>query len=321
MDFIKDLGYLAIASRMKRLTDRFMKGGHDAYEFLEIDFEPRWFSVFYLIFSQDNPLSISEIATSLKISHPAVIQIAQMLVKKGLVESFQDSEDRRIRRLVINEKGKELADFLLPVWNDFLKATVELFEKAEVDMLGVIERIEAQLDEEDVGKRIIKKIKDRQYKSIEILEFAPKFKSDFKKLNYEWLEKYFRVEDLDKKVLLNPEREIIQKGGFILFARLGGEIVGTTAVLKVEDGVYEIAKMAVTSKAQGKQVGLRLTDEAIEKARKKGAKIIVLKTDNRLRNAVNLYRKRGFKISHSEKGATGGYDRERFGLTMGLDLT
>ncbi len=321
MDFIKDLGYLAIASRMKRLTDRFMKGGIEAYRYLGIDFEPRLFSVFNLIFSQNMALSISEIAASLKISHPAVIQTSQMLVKKGLVRSFQDREDRRIRRLVITGKGKELGNLLLPVWNDFVSATVELFEKADVDMLGAIERIEAQLDEEEVGSRIIKKIKERQYKTIEVLDFAPEYRDDFEKLNLEWLEKFFAVEELDKKMLLHPEEEIIQKGGFILFARLQGEIVGTTAVLKVNDETYEIAKMAVTEKAQGRQVGLRLTDEAISRVREKGAKRIFLKTDNKLRSAVNLYRKRGFKITRAETAATGRYERERFGIMMKLDLT
>jgi ribosomal protein S18 acetylase RimI-like enzyme len=321
MDFIKDLGYLAIASRMKRLTDRFMKGGIEAYKYLGIDFEPRLFSVFNLIFSQNMALSISEIAASLKISHPAVIQTSQMLVKKGLVRSFQDREDRRIRRLVITGKGKELGNLLLPVWNDFVSATVELFEKADVDMLGAIERIEAQLDEEEVGSRIIKKIKERQYKTIEVLDFDPEYRDDFEKLNLEWLEKFFAVEELDKKMLLHPEREIIQKGGFILFARLQGEIVGTTAVFKADDETYEIAKMAVAEKAQGRQVGLRLTDEAISRVREKGAKRIFLKTDNKLRSAVNLYRKRGFKITRPEKAATGRYERERFGVMMKLDLT
>jgi ribosomal protein S18 acetylase RimI-like enzyme/predicted transcriptional regulator len=321
MDFIKELGYLAIASRMKRLTDRLMKGGQEAYRSLGIDFEPRWFSVFYLIFSQDIPLSISDIAASLKISHPAVIQTSQMLLKKGLIESFQDRKDRRIRRLIITQKGKDLANFLLPVWNDFVAATAEMFENADVDMLAVIERIEGQLDEEDTGKRIIKKIKERQYHSVEILDFAPEYQKYFKELNYEWLEKYFTVEDQDRKMLLDPQREILDRGGFILFARLEDEIIGTTAVLKADDETYEIAKMAVAGRAQGKQVGLKLTDEAIARAREKGGKKILLKTDNRLRSAVNLYRKSGFRIAQAQTTATGKYNRERFGIVMSLDLT
>jgi DNA-binding MarR family transcriptional regulator/GNAT superfamily N-acetyltransferase len=320
MDFIKELGYLAVASRMKRLTDRFMRGGSLVYKSLGIDFEPRWFIVFYLIHTQEVPLSITEIANSLKISHPAVIQTTQMLIKKGLIKSFPDSQDRRIRRLAITEKGKKLADFLIPIWNDFETATSELFEKAEVDMLDIIRRIEAQLEEEDVESRIISRIKQRQYHAIEILDYAPKYKEYFQKLNYEWLEKYFWVEELDKRILLNPEQEIIQHGGFVLFARVGEKIVGTTAVLKEDEKTFEIAKMAVTGKAQGMQVGRKLTREAIARAEKRGAKKIILKTDNRLRAAVNLYRTIGFKIAQTDATATGKYERERFGIQMKLDL-
>jgi ribosomal protein S18 acetylase RimI-like enzyme/predicted transcriptional regulator len=320
MDFIKELGYLAIASRMKRMTDRFMRGGSQAYKSLEIDFEPRWFTVFYLLYTQDAPLSISEIAGSLNISHPAVIQTTQMLIKKGLVRSFQDSQDRRIRRVAITGKGKELVNSLIPVWNDFETATLELFEKAGVDMLDIIRRIEAHLDKEDVGTRIINRIKQRQYNEVEILDYTPEYKKYFQKLNYEWLEKYFRVEELDKKILQNPEGIVIKQGGFVLFARTGDKIVGTTAVLKKDEKTYEIAKMAVTEKAQGKQIGRRLTKEAIARAEEKGAKKIILKTDNRLRAAVNLYRSLGFKATQSESMASGKYERERFGIQMKLDL-
>lgn len=320
MDFIKELGYLAVASRMKRLTDRFMRGGSGVYKSLDIDFEPRWFTVYYLIYTQDSPLSISEISGALKISHPAVIQTTQMLIKKGLIRSFQDSQDRRIRRLAITKKGKELVHFLIPIWNDFETATSELFEKAGVDMLDIISKLEAKLDEEDIGSRIISRIKQRQYKAIEIFDFTSKYKEYFQKLNYEWLEKYFKVEDLDKKILINPEKEIILKGGYVLFARLGKEIVGTTAVLKRDEKTYEIAKMAVTEKAQGMQVGRKMTAEAIARAREKGAKKLILKTDNRLRAAVNLYRSFGFKVTQTEPAATGKYERERFGIQMKMDL-
>lgn len=320
MDFIKELGYLAIASRMKRLTDQFMRGGSKVYKTLGIDFEPRWFTVFYLLYTQDSPLSISNIAHFLRISHPAVIQTTQMLIKKGLVDSFQDDQDRRIRRLVLTEKGRKLADSLLPIWNDFETATAEVFLEADVDMLGIIQKVEGKLDDEDIGNRIIGRIKKRQYDEVKIVDFAPEYEDYFKKLNYEWLNKHFKVEDYDQKVLLNPEKEIIQKGGFVFFARLGSDIVGTTALFRVDPLTYEIAKMAVTEKAQGRQVGRKLTETAIQKARDEGAKKIILKTDNRLRAAVNLYRKLGFQVAKAETTANSKYEREKFGIQMKLDL-
>jgi DNA-binding MarR family transcriptional regulator/GNAT superfamily N-acetyltransferase len=320
MDFIKELGYLAIASRLKRLTDRFMRDANKVYKSLNIDFEPRFFTVFYLIFTQGKPLSISEISGSLNITHPAVIQAAQILTKRGVIDSYQDDADRRIRRLTLTAKGKRLADFLLPVWNDFEAATVELFTDAQVDMLSVIQKLEIQLDKEELADRIIKRIKERQYNEVEILDYVPKYREYFKTLNYEWLEKYFKVEELDKKILTDPEKEIIQKEGFIFFARIGDKIVGTTALLRVNETTYELNKMAVNEKAQGQQAGRKLLDAAVNRAKKMGAKKIILKTDNRLRNAVNLYCKLGFKITKREKTVSGRLEREKHGIFMKLDL-
>jgi DNA-binding MarR family transcriptional regulator len=158
MDFIKELGYLAIASRMKRLTDRFMRGGSQVYKSLGIDFEPRWFTVFYLIYTQDSPLSISEIASALKMTHPAIIQTTQMLIKKGLIKSFRDSKDRRIRRLAITGKGEELANFLVPVWNDFEAATSEIFGEAGVDMRSPEPIQQALIHFENLVDRLIKEV-------------------------------------------------------------------------------------------------------------------------------------------------------------------
>lgn len=319
-DFIKELGYLAIATRMKRLTDALMRGAIEVYQSFDIDFEPRWFALFYLLYSQGSARSISEIAQSLKISHPAVIQISQMLVKKGLIESIQDEEDRRVRRLTLTDKGKGLASALEPIWNDFEIATARMFDAAGIDILDVVQKIESELDKESISERIIKQIKERQYAAVEIFDFSYEYRDYFEKLNTEWLEKYFEVEARDRKILENPESEIIRKGGYILFARLDAEVVGTGALLYVDDETYEIAKMAVTESMQGKQVGKRLTAALIDKAKKEGAKSILLKTDNKLWAAVNLYRKFGFKITAGEKSASGVFDREKCGILMKLEL-
>ena len=320
MDFIKELGYLAIASRMKRLTDRLMRGGVEVYKSLNIDFEPRLFTLFYLLYTENSPLSILEIASALKVSHPAVIQAAQMLIKKGLVKSAQDDKDRRKRLLVITEKGRELAASLLPIWDCFVEAAVELFESAGVDALDSINRVETNLDEEEMGSRIIRRIKEKQYEAVEVTDFAPEHRVSFEKLNSAWLQKYFRVEQVDRKILRHPEKEIIEKGGFVFFAQLGGEIVGTAALIKLDDETYEITKMAVAEKARRKQVGRKLADTAIARAKEMGARKIVLRTDKKLRAAVDLYRKVGFKTAPDEGTKSGKAARSKFGFAMKLDL-
>ena len=42
-------------------------------------------------------------------------------------------------------------------------------------------------------------------KNVEIINFTQDLKEPIKTLNYEWLEKYFRVEDGDIMALSNPQ--------------------------------------------------------------------------------------------------------------------
>jgi ribosomal protein S18 acetylase RimI-like enzyme len=50
----------------------------------------------------------------------------------------------------------------------------------------------------------------------------------------------------------------------------------------------------ITHKYQGRQIGRKLAVEAIKIAKSLGAKKIILETSNKLKKAVNLYKKLGF---------------------------
>ena len=75
---------------------------------------------------------------------------------------------------------------------------------------------------------------------------------------------------------------------------LENEVAGTCAVLKVDEATFELAKMAVDEKAQGKQIGKKLCLTAIGFAISNNAEKIVLDTNNKLEAAINLYRSLGF---------------------------
>ncbi|MDH5399470.1 MAG: hypothetical protein OEX02_15075 [Cyclobacteriaceae bacterium] len=68
---------------------------------------------------------------------------------------------------------------------------------------------------------------------IEIVEFSDERSEQIKTLNYEWLEKYFRIEKGDVISLSNPKEQIIEKGGFIYYAKLNND---TPALLPISQG-------------------------------------------------------------------------------------
>jgi GNAT superfamily N-acetyltransferase len=67
--------------------------------------------------------------------------------------------------------------------------------------------------------------------------------------------------------------------------------------MKMDDPVYEyeLAKMAVSPRAQGKNIGWLLGKAAIDKARSLRAKKLYLESNTILQPAINLYHKLGFQ--------------------------
>src|SRR6185437_13354688 len=96
-------------------------------------------------------------------------------------------------------------------------------------------------------------------------------------------------------MLSNPEKYIIANGGFIYFAKADEEIAGTFALIKIDENIYELSKMAVDEKFQGKNIGNKMLEFCLEEGKRLNAKKIILYSNTRLEPAIHLYKKFGFK--------------------------
>lgn len=138
--------------------------------------------------------------------------------------------------------------------------------------------------------------------TVEIIPFTPDLKDHIKILNIAWLTKYFRIEEKDELTLSNPQEEIIDKGGFIFYAKYNNEILGTVSLIKIDDTTFELSKMAVSDKAQGLGIGNKLLKYSIAVAEEKGIKNLILYSNRILLPAIHLYEKFGFTEVFLEKG-------------------
>ena len=155
--------------------------------------------------------------------------------------------------------------------------------------------------------------------TVEIVEYKPEYKIHYKDLNYEWLEKYFEIESIDEKILSDPEKEILEKNGFIFFALVDGKAIGTCTLMKHDQATYELSKMCVTEKYQGKGVGEKLIDKVISKASQLGVEKIFLCTNSRLTAAFTLYMKKGFTIIENPLTLNSTYKRESIYMCLNLN--
>ncbi|WP_374960215.1 GNAT family N-acetyltransferase [Gilvibacter sp.] len=130
---------------------------------------------------------------------------------------------------------------------------------------------------------------------MQIVAYDKQYAKAFELLNLEWLETYFYVEDYDREVLSKVEQYIIGPGGHIFFAVESGVVMGCVALLRIEDDLFELTKMAVSPAARGKGIGQKLMQHCIAFAKSQNWKGLLLYSNRILENAIHIYRKYGFK--------------------------
>jgi len=316
MEFFNKVGKMAIGSRLRMLTETMTEDAARIYKLYDIDFQPKWFPVFYVL-QEGGEFTITSIAKEIGHSHPSVSKIIAEMVKNDFVIEKKDKADGRRNMVSLSAKGREAGAKIQDQYTDVTGAVEELLSQANHDLWKAIEEWEYLLEQKSLLRRVQEHQKMRESNKVQIVPYEPRYNAAFKALNEEWISKYFKMEEADYKALDNADSYIINNGGFILVALYNDEPVGVCALLKMNDPDYdyELAKMAVSPKAQGKNIGFLLGQAIIEKAKALGGHKLYLESNTILKPAISLYHKLGFvKIA----GRPSPY--ERANIQMELEL-
>ena len=134
--------------------------------------------------------------------------------------------------------------------------------------------------------------------TVTIVPFRREHAAAFAELNREWLVAHELLEPEDEPELVDPEGEVLAKGGAILVAVRGPgerEVVGVCGIKPHGPGEMELVKLAVARPARGLGIGRRLVAGILAWARQRGARRIVLLSSSRLGAALRLYEGLGFR--------------------------
>lgn len=153
MDFMADMAELALASRLRRLSDTYWQGVTATYRQFGVDFDVRWATIFVLI-ARQGPVAVMEIADRLGISHPAVIQVINELEKKELIVSAKSEQDGRKRLLTLSETGQAMLPKLQPLWDAFVVVNREMVAQQTHNLLLSLGEMEVQLAERSFFDRV-----------------------------------------------------------------------------------------------------------------------------------------------------------------------
>ncbi len=316
MEFFKKVGTVAIGSRLRMLTEKITEDSANIYKLYQIDMQPKWFPVFYVI-SNGEEKTVTQIAREIGHSHPSVSKILTEMANAGLITEKKDKADGRRTLIKLSKKGTEITHKIKNQYTDIESAINQITQQTKNNLWKAIEEWEFILEQKSLLQRVKEQQKERESKKVQIVNYEAQYRDAFRELNIEWIKAYFTMEESDYKMLDDPEGYIIKNDGHIFVALYENEPVGVCSLLKTKDPeyTYELAKMAVSPLAQGKHVGWLLGQAIVEKARSLGAEKLYLESNTVLKPAINLYHKLGF---HKIDGRDSQY--ERVNIQMELKL-
>ena len=300
MKSFNELGHIALGTALRQLAAQVSKDAENTYAKFGFAIEPKWFPVFYVLASKGAD-SVVNIAKEINHSHVSVSKIVKEMKARDLIESYKSSDDSRVTLVALNSKAKAMVPKMEKQCDAIDTAMRELKDETGIDLWEAVSVVERHLRYRPISARV-----DGESPDIKVVDYAPKYREAFKSLNVEWISKYWELEEPDFKALDDPEGYILNQSGVILIALDKGEPIGCCALIKQADGTFELAKMAVSPKAQGKGVGLLLGKSIVERAKLMGLKRLYLESNSVLKPAVSLYEKIGFKHI---KGASSPYAR------------
>jgi DNA-binding MarR family transcriptional regulator len=106
-DVVKELGYLTLGTRLKRLGERLQAQTQVLLESADVDLPA---SHFPILAALDRPgaMNVGELTEAVGMSQPGVTRLLDKLEAEGLVRSTQLACDRRVRTIALTKSGRQL---------------------------------------------------------------------------------------------------------------------------------------------------------------------------------------------------------------------
>lgn len=297
MDFFERTGKMAIGSRLRLLAETLTRDAAGIYGLYGVGLKPKWFPVFYSLIDE-SAKSVMTVAKEIGQSHPSVINVVKEMTAAGIITATESADDRRRTLLALTDSGHSIGRGLIAQLRDVERAVEQVSSECGNDLWKALDDWERALARRSMFERVAAIKKERESAEVVIVEYKPEYKRAFYDLNRRWIEMHWTLEPHDVEVLGNPEEYILAQGGKIYVALCNGTVAGVCALCRMPADSpydYELAKLAVDTSMQRKGIGRRLCDAVIDSARESGAHTLFLESNTRLKPAIALYRRLGFR--------------------------
>lgn len=246
MNFYKAAGGLILGTRLKRLSDRFLQEVGQIYQALEIEFEPSWFPVFFLL-REKGDLSMTDIASAMDVSHSAISQMISSLRKRELIQLIEDPQDARRKKVGLTELGETLLLKVTPVWHSMQLAMPSLWggESQQMEFLEGLDALEDRLSQKVFSTKTLTLVPDLEFELARLDSFTPNAAFEAFKANSEG-----RFFDLPESVQI-----------WVTLHK--GQVVGALAILPQSNQALHLWQVFVQSDYRRKGLATSMIKEAL----------------------------------------------------------
>jgi len=302
-DKISKLGYLAGATRFRRISEKLYIDGDKIYRDNNIGFKASWFSVYYILATTDKPKTVLELADEIGFSHISVKNVVRELETNKLVIIKEHPTDKRSKHISLSIKGKKLLEKLEKIWLLFGGTLKHLLDTGHPDFLNIISRIEKEVSKNPINEKL-KMLDDLQ--QVLVLDYKPSLKKYFYELAGNWLLEVLNgtLEEEDKFTLHNPDQAYLLDGGFVFYALHNKKVVGCVALKRLDEDSFEFAKLFIDKEARNSGIATKLIERCITRCKENSARQLWLQTTMRMPEAHKLYYKLGFNDKKAPKQMT-----------------
>lgn len=152
-DIVKELGFLALGTRFKRIGDSLQAQAQAMLSASGMDMPAAHFPLLAALDTL-GALSVSELGEAVGVSQPVVSRSLRGLEASGLVRSEVADNDRRVRRIGLSRKGRELVKRARrDVWPGIEAAVAQACKPLSGPLLDQLAALETSLKQKPLLER------------------------------------------------------------------------------------------------------------------------------------------------------------------------
>ena len=157
-DYLRELRYLGVTARLKRLSDALSTSIKELYRSQGFDIEPSWHLVFLYV-KRHPETTVTQLADALKLSQPAMTKMLDRMAKRGYLRIRQDGADGRRRCISLSSLALARLPEFERVWGAGENSIRELLAESDALLQG-LEQIEDKLQHQSFAQRVTDRLGD-----------------------------------------------------------------------------------------------------------------------------------------------------------------